>query len=369
MDAGACVPVDLFGQTPNGQIARLYTLENSHLRVRVTDYGGRMVSIEAPDREGRRQDVLLGFDDAAGYAKAGGAFGALLGRTANRIAGGSFTLDNHTCHLATNEGTSTLHGGPQGFDQVFWKVTSAMGESSPALVLTHVSPDGDQGFPGELSVQATYRLDDDSLWLQFEAHTTKPTLVSLSAHPYFNLAGPQSGNVLDHIVTVASDAFLPTDDQQIPTGEIRSVGRTPFDFREATALGARIRAADSQLVYGMGYDHYFVLGSAQAPTPCLAARALDPSSGRMLEIYTTQPGLQLYTGNQLNGSVIGRGGIYRQSAGLAFEPQGFPDAPHHPAFPSTFLRPGEIYSAVIRYRFMVRGSNSNQVSRRGAALP
>ena len=350
----APVPAELFGQTPNGQAAMVYTLENSRLRVRITDYGGRMVSIEAPDRLGRRGDVLLGFDDVAGYMKAGGAFGALLGRNANRIAGGSFTLDGRTYHLPTNDGTSTLHGGPVGFDKVFWKVASATAESAPTLVLTHVSPDGDQGFPGELSVQTTYRLDGDSLWLAFEGHTTKSTLVSLSAHPYFNLAGAEIGDVLDHVVTIPSDTFLPTDDKQIPTGEIRFVAGTPFDFREPTPLGAHIRKADPQLIYATGYDQCFVLGTGQARAPRLAARALDPTSGRVIEIHTTQPGLQLYTGNKLNGSVAGRGDvIYRQSAGFAFEPQGFPDAPHHPAFPSTILRPGEKYTAIIRYRFLV----------------
>ena len=277
----APLPSEPFGHTPDGQAAMVYRLENSQLRVRITDYGGRMVSIEAPDRLGHRGDVLLGFDDAAAYVKAGGAFGALLGRNANRIAGGSFTLDGRAYRLPTNDGTSTLHGGPVGFDKVFWTVASATAGSAPALVLTHVSPDGDQGFPGELSVQATYRLDGDSLWLEFEARTTKPTLVSLSAHPYFNLAGAANGDALDHVVTIASDAFLPTDDKQIPTGEIRSVAGTPFDFREPTPLGARIRQADPQLIYGTGYDQCFVLGTGQAPTPRLAARALDPTSGRV----------------------------------------------------------------------------------------
>jgi aldose 1-epimerase len=330
-------------------------LENPQLRVRITDYGGRMVSIETPHRSGRRGDVLLGFDDAAAYAKAGGAFGALLGRNANRIAGGSFTLDGRTYRLATNDGTSTLHGGPVGFDKVFWKVTTATTGPVPTLVLTHVSPDGDQGFPGELSVAATYRLDGDSLWLEFAAGTTKPTLVSLSAHPYFNLAGAANGDALDHVVAIASGAFLPTDEKQIPTGEIRSVAGTPFDFRDPAPLAARIRRSDPQLIYGRGYDHCFVLDTKPARTPRLAASALDPASGRMLEIHTTQPGLQLYTGNKLNGSVCGRGGIiYRQSAGFAFEPQGFPDAPHHPGFPSTILRPTEKYYAIIRYRFTVK---------------
>jgi len=350
----AFLPGNLFGETPDGHVASVYSLENPHLRVRITDYGGRLVSIEAPDRSGRRGDLLLGFDDVATYVKAGGAFGALLGRNANRIAGGSFTLDGRTYRLPTNDGTSTLHGGPMGFDKVFWDVLSATAGPTPALVLMHVSPDGDQGFPGELSVRATYRLDGDSLSLEFEARTTKSTPVSLSAHPYFNLAGAANGDVLDHVVTIVSDAFLPTDDKQIPTGEIRAVAGTPFDFRQPTPLGARIRQSDCQLIYGAGYDHCFVLGSRPPAAPSLAARVRDPASGRVLEIHTTQPGLQLYTGNKLNGSVTGRGGvIYRQSAGFALEPQGFPDAPHHPAFPSTILHPSETYIAIIRYRFTV----------------
>jgi aldose 1-epimerase len=346
------LPSASFGRIGSGQAATLYTLENAQLRVRITNYGGRMVSIEAPDTEGLRRDVLLGFDDAAGYEKAGGAFGALLGRTANRIAGGSFALDGKTYHLPTNDRSSTLHGGPVGFDKVFWRVASASPGATPSLTLAYVSPDGDQGFPGELTVEATYRLDGESLWLEFEARTTKPTIVSLSAHPYFNLSGVEHGDILDHVVGIDASAFLPTDEKQIPTGEIRSVAGTPFDFRKATRLGARIRQADPQLTYGMGYDHCYVLGTEQASTPCLAASALDPKSGRLIEIYTTQPGMQLYTGNQLDGSVIGRGGvIYRQSAGFSFEPQGFPDATHHPEFPSTVLQPNERYRAVIRYRF------------------
>jgi aldose 1-epimerase len=343
---------EAFGETPDGKPAGLYTLHNAHLRVCVTDYGGRMVSIEAPDRSGRRADVILGFDDAGEYVRAGGAFGALLGRDANRIADGRFTLDGRSYQLATNDGTSTLHGGAVGFDRVFWKVISAVSGPIPSLILSHLSPDGDQGFPGELSVEATYRLDGDSLWLLFATRTTKPTLVSLSAHAYFNLAGAQNGDVLGHVLTIAADAYLPTDEKQIPTGEIRSVAGTPFDFRQPTALGARVRQADPQLVYGHGYDQCFVLGTAQSAAPRFAARALDPTSGRWVEIYTTQPGMQLYTGNKLDGSLVGRREtIYRQSAGFAFEPQGFPDAPNHAGFPSTILRPDENYQAVIRYRF------------------
>lgn len=348
----APIPTEPFGLTPDGRPAMLYTLQNPRLRVRITDYGGRIVSIEAPDRSGCRGDVVLGFDDVAGYVEAGGAFGALLGRNANRIACGRFALEGRCWELATNDRGSTLHGGPVGFDKVFWEVASAKDGEAPALVLTHLSRDGDQGFPGELSVCATYRLDGDCLALEFAAQTTKPTLVSLSAHPYFNLAGAAQGDILNQVVTIAADAFLPTDAKQIPTGEIHPVAGTPFDFRAPTPLGARIRRADPQLLHGRGYDQCYVLGMKPASELRFAARAIDPAGGRMLEIHTTQPGLQLYTGNKLDGSVAGRGGIiYRQSAGFAFEPQGFPDAPHHPAFPSTVLRPQDEYRQIIRYRF------------------
>lgn len=342
-----------FGATADGRCATLHTLASTKLQVQITDYGGRIVSIRAPDRAGRAGEVLLGFDGVARYATAGGAFGALLGRTANRIAGGAFALDGHTFELPKNDRGSTLHGGSGGFDNVYWQVAAALAEPVPTLVLAYSSPDGDQGFPGALAVQATYRVEECWLWLRFEAHTSRPTLASLSAHPYFNLAGPDSGCVLDHVVTLPAETFLPTDVRQIPTGEIRQVAGTPFDFRTPTPLAARIRRADEQLLYGQGYDHYFVLPASTAGTPRFAARAFERTSGRVLEIHTTQPGLQLYTGNQLDGSIAGRGGIYRQSAAVAFEPQGFPDAPHHPGFPSSVLRPNETYRQCIGYRFGV----------------
>lgn len=340
-----------FGTTPEGLPGKVYTLQNSQLRVRITDYGGRIVSIEAPDRQGRREHVVLGFEDVGAYALASGAFGALLGRTANRIAGGRFTLDGHTYELLKNEGANTLHGGPKGFDHVLWKIESSSTVSSPSVSCTYVSPEGDQGFPGELTVRASYRLVDDWLWLELEAHTTAPTLVSLSAHPYFNLSGLAAPDVLDHVVTVGASRYLPTDAHQIPTGELRSVASSPFDFRDPAVLGRRIRIADPQLIYGHGYDHYYVLDHPSGRDPVLAARAYSSASGRMLEVHTNQPGLQLYSGNQLNGSVAGRGGIYRQSAGLAFEPQGYPDAIHHAHFISNVLRPSQSYAALIGYRF------------------
>jgi aldose 1-epimerase len=339
-------PGEPFGTLPDGQATTLQTLQNDHLRVRITDYGGRMVSIEAPDRDGRREHVLLGFDSVGGYLSAG-SFGTLLGRYANRLAGASVTLDGQTYALSRNEGGNTLHGGAVAFSKLVWNVAAA---EADRLVLTHVSPDGDQGFPGELTVQATYRLEADTLSLTFEARTTKPTVLNLSAHPYFNLGGPACPDVLSHELTIAADTFLPTDAAQIPTGEIRPVAGTPFDFRQPTAVGAHIRQPDPQLFLGLGYDHCFVLHGDGA-----VVTVHEPASGRVLEVHTDHPSVQVYTGNKLSGLFAGHGDvIYRQSAGLALEPQAFPDAPHHPDFPSTELRPGEIYRRTIRYRFTLR---------------
>jgi len=338
-----------FGRTADGHEARLYTLKTAKLRVRITDFGGRIASIEAPDRRGNPGEVLLGFDEVGQYERAGGAFGALLGRNANRIAGGDLPIDGNHYKLPTNDRGATLHGGPNGFDMVFWRVVAA---SPQELTLAYLSTDGEEGFPGELQVEARYRLGETTLSLEFAARTSAPTPVSLSAHPYFNLAGAESGDILDHEVTIAAENFLVIDDKEIPTGEIRPIEGTPFDFRRPVAAGARVRRADPQLLHGRGYDHYFVLGPRGGATPRFGARARDPKSGRFVEIHTTQPGLQFYSGNQLNGSVAGRGGIiYRQSAGLAFEPQGYPDAPHHPNFPNTILRPGDAYREIIEYRF------------------
>jgi len=336
-----------FGVLGSHRPARLYILDNGSLRVGITDFGGRMVSIEAPDRAGKRGHILLGFGNVSDYAIAGGAFGAILGRNANRIAGGRISIDGRVFELSKNEGDSTLHGGKEGFDKRFWTVERADGTS---IVLSLVSPDGDQGFPGEVKVQATYELEETTLRLAFHAVTTAKTPVTLSAHPYFNLGGSDALDILDHRVMIPAEHFLPTDQKQIPTGDVLSVAGTAFDFRRLAAIGERIRTPDPQLLIAKGFDHYFVLGPG-TETPAIAARISHPPTGRVLEILTTQRGMQFYTGNQLNGSVAGRGGAYRQSAGVAFEPQGFPDAPNQPAFPTTLLTPGEIYRQSIWYRF------------------
>lgn len=337
----------------DGRTARLFALRNEVLAAGVTDYGGILVSLQAADRAGRRDHIVLGFDDIAGYVENKGSFGALLGRNANRISGGRIEIDGHAYTIAKNEPNATLHGGPRGFGKCFWDVVSA---SSQEIVLALTSPDGDQGFPGEVRVQATWALRGSALHLTFDATTSKPTPVTMSAHPYFNLDGVETPRCLDHRVTIFADHFLPTDESQIPTGEIRDVGGTPFDFRAPRPIGDRIREPDTQLRYARGYDHYFILPAGDThKEPRLTARIEAPRSGRVLEILTTQRGTQFYTGNNLNGSAPGRGGLYRQSAGFAFEPQGFPDAPNRSDFPTTILRPGERYHEEIVYRFSLLG--------------
>jgi len=336
-----------FGRV-NGHAARLYTIENSELRAGITDYGGILVSLEARASGGGRDHVVLGFEDVGDYASHRGSFGALLGRNANRIAGGSMTIDGETYALSQNENGSTLHGGAVGFGKQFWSLVSATHDS---IVFRLVSRDGDQGFPGEVDVTATYRLAGAALHLVFDALTTKPTPLSLSAHPYFNLDGVGARDCLDHRVEIFATSFLPTDEKQIPTGEQRPVAGTVFDFSAPLPVGACIRCRDTQLRYGRGYDHYYILPQESVGRLRLALRAQGARSGRVLEILTTQRGVQFYSGNNLDGSAPGRGGLYRQSAGFAVEPQGFLNAVNQPAFPSTILRPGEAYHEEIVYRF------------------
>lgn len=333
----------ILGHAPDGMPVGLLTLVSDRLRVGLTNYGARMLSIEAPDRTGHFDHVLLGFDRADMILKAG-SFGAVIGRYANRIAGGRFTLDGTTYQLSQNDGQNTLHGGKQGIAKYFWAVAE---RSAGHVVFTLESPDGDQGFPGAVGIRATYRLDDDTLTLTLQATTTKPTPLNLSAHPYFNLAGAAALDVCDHTVQIAASSFLPTDAAQIPTGEVRAVANTMFDFREPVVIGSRIRGDEDQLLYARGFDHHFILDADAT----VAVRMTHPASGRNLEIATTQVGVQVYTGNSLNGALVGHGGTYRQTAGIAFEPQAYPDAPNQPTFPSTILKPGDGYRQEIRYRF------------------
>ena len=338
----------VLGQAPDGHEVGLLRLANDRLKVGLTNYGARMLSIEAPDRAGRVDHVLLGFDRADMVLKAG-SFGAVLGRYANRIARGRFTLDGETYQLSVNDGENTLHGGKGAFAKRFWSVA---GRDAHSVTFEFVSPDGDQGFPGEMAATATYALVDNALYLTLAATTTRPCPINLSAHPYFNLAGAAALDVNDHTLQVPARTFLPTDAQQIPTGELKPVDGTVFDFRTPVVIGSRIRDDDPQLMVARGYDHCLVLDGAAA-TLRPAARLMHPPSGRTLEMETDLPGLQVYTGNSLNGSLVGHAGAYRMTAGLALEAQAFPDAPNQPTFPSTILQPGEHFKATIIYRFSV----------------
>jgi aldose 1-epimerase len=338
-----------FGRLPDGREATVFTLAAPSLRARIADFGGRLVSLEVEDANGDFRDVTPGFADVSGYVAAG-SFGALLGRVANRISNASFLLDGARSSLSKNDGPNTLHGGERGFGKTLW---SEAAYSDDSVTLELVSPDGDQGFPGELKVRAVYKAGNRRLTLDFEAETSAQTPVNLSAHPYFNLAPHVSSDILNHKFMIQADSYLPTDAAQIPTGEIRSVVGTPFDFRTPQTAAARVRTPDPQIMIGHGFDHCFVLRSTEGDRLRLAARASAPDDSLVLELWTTQPALQFYTGNNFNGALVARSGLLRQSDGFAFEAQGFPNAPNLANFPSVILRPGQIYRQTIEYRFAV----------------
>jgi aldose 1-epimerase len=356
-DGDASTTVEAFGAAPDGTPVERWTLANGEMTVRVLTYGGVVQTLEVPDAEGEVDNVVLGFDDLAGYvADSDPYFGSLIGRYGNRIAGGTFTLDDMTYQLPLNNGPNTLHGGPDGFDDKVWKATPVGDDDVAALELELVSPDGDQGFPGTLTTTVTYSLDDDSrLTVHYKATTDAPTVVNLTQHTYWNLAGEGSGSIYDHELQIDASGYTPVDETLIPTGEVAPVDGTPFDFREPTAIGERIRENDQQLLFGQGYDHNWALdredngareGSDSEDTLEEAAVLHDPDSGRTLTITTTEPGLQFYSGNFLDATLVGTGGsIYRQGDGLALETQHFPDSPNQPAFPSTVLRPGQVYDS------------------------
>jgi aldose 1-epimerase len=349
-----------FGKTPEGEAVDLFVLTRGALTAKVITYGAIVTEIHAPDRDGKAADVVLGFDTLEGYLAGHPYFGATVGRVANRIAGGRFTLDGRDYALDKNNGPNTLHGGKKGFDKVVWKAEESIGPAGPAVRLTYTSPDGEEGFPGNLTVAVTYTLTErDALRIDYEARSDRPTPVNLTNHSYFNLAGvgPGAGTILDHVLYLASVAYTPADDTLIPTGEIAPVRGTPLDFTTPTPLGARI---DQLKAEPRGYDHNFVLagdgsGSGAEKTATLAARVQDPNSGRTLEMFTTEPGVQLYTGNFLDGSIKGKGGVaYRQHQAFCLEAQHFPDSVHRPEFPSTILRPGSTYTQTTLYRFSGR---------------
>jgi aldose 1-epimerase len=339
-----------FGHTLDGEAVDLYTLRGTGgIEARISNYGGIIVSIKTPDREGHLDDVLLGFDHLEGYQKLNPYFGAIVGRVCNRIANAAFSLEGKTYRLAANNGVNSLHGGGKGFDKMFWQVAPASVPSSPMLELHYFSKDGEEGYPGNLQVKAVYSMTtDNGLRLDLTATTDKTTVVNLTQHPYFNLAG--QGDVLGHCVQIDADQFTPVNAALIPTGELRPVAGTPFDFRQPMAIGARIEQEDEQLRLGHGYDHNYVLNHPSGRLD-LVARVTEPVSGRVLEVLTTEPGLQFYTGNHLN-NLRGKGGKnYSKRSGFCLEAQHFPDSPNHPEFPTVTLRPGEVYRNTIIFRF------------------
>ena len=341
-----------YGRTEDGTPVRRLVLEAPRLRVAILTYGAILERAEVPDRDGVVANVTLGRRSLEEYRARSPYFGAVVGRYANRVAGGRFTLDGREHRLATNDGPNTLHGGLRGFDKRVWTVEDA---APDRVELSLLSPDGEEGFPGTLRVRVTYALEgEDALRIAYAAETDAPTVLNLTNHAYWNLAGEGSGTALDHALTLHADAFLPTDPTQIPTGEVRPVAGTPFDFRVLTPIGARIRADDPQLLAGLGYDHCWVLRGGVAPAPRPAARLHDPRSGRTLEVLTDQPGVQFYAGNRLDGSLVGPSGrAYRAGDAVALETQRFPDGPNRPDFPPTILRPGEIFRSTTILRFTV----------------
>jgi len=344
-----------FGVLADGRPVSAFTLANGNgVEAELLDYGGIIVALRVPDRDGAVADVVLGYDTLAAYERQRYYLGALVGRYANRIARGRFTLDGAEHRLATNDGPNHLHGGPGGFHAVLWRAEPFVGEGGAGVTLTYESPSGEEGYPGRLVVCVAYTLTPrDELIVEYRATADRATPVNLTQHSYFNLAGHDAGSTLAHELTVAASRFTPVDQTLIPTGELRPVEGSPFDFRSPVTLGARLPADDEQLRLGHGYDHNLVLDGPAGDAPAFAARLHDPASGRVLEVHTTEPGLQLYGGQGLRG-VEGKGGhVYPAYAGVALETQHFPDSPNQPAFPSTILRPGEVYVSRTDFRFRV----------------
>jgi aldose 1-epimerase len=344
-----------FGSLPDGRTVELFTITNANgIEVRAMTYGGIIVSLRVPDRQGKLDDVVLGYDTAAAYAKNDPYFGAIIGRYGNRIAKGQFTLLGKTYKLATNNGPNHLHGGIKGFDKAIWPGEPFEKEGAFGVVFTYTSPDGEEGYPGTLKVRVTYTLNDrNELAVDYRATTDQPTIVNLTQHTYFNLAGQGVRDILGHQLQLNADRFTPVDATLIPTGELASVAGTPFDFRRPTAIGARIDGDSEQLKNGHGYDHNWVLNGTGSGLR-LAARVVEPTTGRTLEVSTTEPGVQFYTGNFLDGTITGKEGrVYKRRFGFCLETQHFPDSPNHATFPSTTLSPGEEYTSKTVFRFGV----------------
>ncbi|MGW0759393.1 aldose epimerase family protein [Streptomyces sp. NPDC002814] len=343
----------LFGKLADGTKVHSWSLENGGTRLKVLSYGGIVQSLEIPDRRGRYTNVSLGFDNIEDYVANSPYFGALIGRYGNRIAKGKFTLDGKNYQLDVNDGEQSLHGGAKGFDKRVWNVEPFTKGSDVGLYLYYTSVDGEMGYPGTLKTKVTYTLTRHGDWrIDYEATTDKATVVNLTSHVYWNLAGESSGTIYDHELSIAASRYTPVDSGLIPTGELARVGGTPFDFRSTKTVGEDIRVPHQQLLYGKGIDHNWALDKGITARPQHVATLRDPSSGRTMKIATTEPGLQFYSGNFLDGSFAGTGGsIYRQGDALCLETQHFPDSPNQPSFPSTTLRPGQTYRSTTVHSF------------------
>jgi aldose 1-epimerase len=349
------VKKEAFGTMPDGKAVELYTLTNTHgIAVQVMTYGGIIVSLKTPDKSGHSADITLGFDTLADYLAKNPFFGALVGRYGNRIGNARFTIDGKEYSLAKNDGPNSLHGGLKGFDKVLWQAESFQKSGEVGVILKHTSPDGDEDFPGTLHVTVTYTLNDKNEFsLDYHATTDKATPVNLTNHTYFNLGGEGSGSILGEELMLNADHFTPVDKNLIPLGQIASVKGTPLDFTKPTAIGARINDKYEQLALGMGYDHNFVINRT-GPGLVLAARVYDPKTGRVLEVDTTEPGVQLYTANHLNNLRGRNGHIYNARDAFCLETQHYPDSPNQPNFPSTILRPGQVYHSTTVWKFATR---------------
>ncbi len=344
---------ELFGKLSDGTDVYVYTLRNSRgMEARIINYGGILMSLKVPDKTGQQGDVVLGYDSLSRYVAKNPYFGALVGRYGNRIGEATFKLKGSVYKLAANNGPNSLHGGLKGFDKVVWNVDDAASKPGKSLVLSYISKDGEEGYPGILTVQVTYTVtDSNELRIAYRATTDKPTVVNLTHHSYFNLAGAGKGNILSHELMLNADKFTPIDATLIPTGELKNVQGTPMDFRKPTAIGARIDKNDQQLKFGLGYDHNWVLNK-KAGELTLAARVFENASGRVMEVYTTEPGIQFYSGNFLDGSYVGKGEVkYEKRTGFCLETQHFPDSPNKPNFPSTELDPGQTMTSTTIYKF------------------
>ena len=345
-----------FGKTEAGENVDLYTLRNTHgVEATITNYGGIVVSLKVPDRSGKFDDVVLGFNDLDSYLKPGPYFGALIGRYGNRIAKGRFTLNGTEYKLAVNNGENHLHGGIKGFDKVVWTGKEMKTKNGPALSLTYLSKDGEEGYPGNLTATVVYTLtNNNELKIDYSATTDKDTVTNLTHHSYFNLAGEGNGDILNTRVTINATRFVPTDAGSIPLGDLRKVSGTPFDFLTAHAIGERINQDDEQLKFGSGYDHTWVINGRMGVMR-LAATAYEPTSGRVMQVWTTEPGMQFYSGNFLDGTLTGKAGKpYPKRSGFCFETQHYPDSPNQPSFPTTTLKKGATYKSTTIYRFSSR---------------